>query len=333
MSTMMKRPGSISAFLFAFAVPAISAQAQNDPGLLGEYYNFPAGTATAPPGSIRTPDLPDDTVPGARRIDARIDLAAGFPPPAPVNGDNICIRWTGFITVPTTDDWEFGARSDDGVIILVNNVTAYNKWVGQAAPADPEWAVGGAAVPLTAGTRVAFRCDWYNGTGGREIEVWWRRAGDPLEEIVPTSAFQQPDPPAPPTVTAAQNGFNPQIDVSWTNLGAGITYDLQRSDDGGPYVDVPGMTGTTATTYTDTSITFTEGRTYCYQVRGTQYGLLVGDYSTPACASLTLPPPRTNDHEEGLFEDRCACGSSAPGLPGLPALAVAAFLLVLLRRR
>ncbi|HYF00642.1 MAG TPA: hypothetical protein VEJ18_17100, partial [Planctomycetota bacterium] len=28
-------------------------------------------------------------------------------------------------------------------------------------------------------------------------------------------------------------------------------------------------------------------------------------------AVIPIPPtPRTNDHEEGIFEDRCACGSS-----------------------
>lgn len=330
---MMLQRSLFSAVAALVLVAAGELQAQNAQGLLGEYYNFPAGASQAPPGSIRNPQLPPGTQPGARRIDAIIDLPANFPPPAPVNGDYICIAWTGYITVPTTGDWEFGTRSDDGVIVVVDGVTAYNKWQGQGAPAAAEWAVGGAPVPLTAGVRVSFRCDWYNGTGGREIEVWWRLVGG-TGVLIPASAFQQPDPPAPPPLTAAQLGTQPQIDVSWTGLGADHTYDLQRSDDGGPFVDVPGRTGTTAITYTDTSVQMVPGRLYCYRVRATRYGLLVGNYSSPAvCVAMQLPAPRTNDHDEGLFDDKCSCGSIPAPTRGAALAALLLALGLLARRR
>ena len=50
-------------------------------------------------------------------------------------------------------------------------------------------------------------------------------------------------------------------------------------------------------------------------------------------SSLSLVP-RTNDHTEGLFEDKCACGTSIPaGVPPGLALALGLLGLFLLLRR
>jgi hypothetical protein len=54
----------------------------------------------------------------------------------------------------------------------------------------------------------------------------------------------------------------------------------------------------------------TVGLTYSYRVRA----VINGAASLPSnvdSAVAVVPPPRTEGHEEGLFDDQCACGSTA----------------------
>jgi uncharacterized protein (TIGR03382 family) len=129
-------------------------------------------------------------------------------------------------------------------------------------------------------------------------------------------------------VTATQGaGLANVVDVSWTNSGAGVTYDLQRSIDGGAFTAV--LTGTSALTYQDTGLTY--GSFYCYQVRAVN-GTLMSPFSTPACVTIVAPPPRTNNHTEGFIDDNCACGSTI-GAPWASIAALALLGLAALSRR
>ena len=82
----------------------------------------------------------------------------------------------------------------------------------------------------------------------------------------------------------------------------------------------------TGTTYSDG--TGTPGTSYDYTVAAAN---IVGnrtstDTGTPLVAPP--PPPRANDHEEGLVDGKCECGSLPAGpsllLPGLAALLILA---------
>lgn len=202
-------------------------------------------------------------------------------------------------------------------------------WVDQGPAGAPEMQTVG-ALNLTAGTPYSIRMEVYENAGGEAAQLYWQPPGAASPVVVPSTVLSPPPGPNPPVLTAVQNGFNPQVDVSWSDLGAGVTYDLQRSINAGAFADV--VTGTSQLNHADTNgLNF--GMSVCYRIRATQ-NLLTGPYSTPACVTLQFPPPRTNDHDEGLFDDRCSCGSSIPAASGAGASLLAALLLAsALRRR
>ncbi|HXG62443.1 MAG TPA: LamG domain-containing protein [Planctomycetota bacterium] len=131
--------------------------------------------------------------------------------------------------------------------------------------------------------------------------------------------------PLPPEDLAASLGGSPgapAVTLTWDAAPGADTYDVYRSLDGGTPVQI--ATGLTGTTYTDSSLPV-QGNSYTvtYTVRGANFFQSLD--SLPATVTVDPPPPRTGDHTEGLFDDRCACGSAGP-VPGgpFPALALAA---------
>ena len=134
-------------------------------------------------------------------------------------------------------------------------------------------------------------------------------------------------PPTGLTATSAPGS----IDLSWTAPaavpGVTVTYALKRSPPGANTWTMLAE-GLTATNYTDSG--YVAITTWDYAVTAVS---VVESAPTAVVqgSSLSLVP-RTNDHQEGLFEDKCACGSSIPGrLPVLALLAVG--LLALAGRR
>jgi uncharacterized protein (TIGR03382 family) len=130
-------------------------------------------------------------------------------------------------------------------------------------------------------------------------------------------------PPAPANLIAQDGIF--QIDVSWGAVAGATTYTLERT--AASTGTVVTFTGLTTTSYTDTNVTV--GETYAYRARAVVNGL-AGAWSNTDTAMALLPPPRTEGHSEGLFDENCACGSTASpaSLGALALLGLAA-----LRRR
>jgi uncharacterized protein (TIGR03382 family) len=143
----------------------------------------------------------------------------------------------------------------------------------------------------------------------------------------PAESAQIPDP----TMTAPTLSGTPGVgsaNLSWTSVSNATSYNVLRSTtSGGPYTLVANVTGTT---YVDSGLSFTQ--TYYYVVQGVNaFG--VGPNSNQVAITPLQPPPRTNDHEEGLFGTNCGCGAAIP--PGLPAALAGGALLAaaFLRRR
>ncbi|HXG61257.1 MAG TPA: LamG-like jellyroll fold domain-containing protein [Planctomycetota bacterium] len=147
-------------------------------------------------------------------------------------------------------------------------------------------------------------------------------------------------PPPAPSLSSAVGATDPvtgapRVDLNWaavtTTPATPIVYSVLRSTvSGGPYTTL--ASNLSGTTYTDTSVTL--GTTYYYVVRATNVGGESAN-SNEQSATPQLPPPRTNDHEEGLVDSRCSCGT-ARGVPGAGAAALlgaAGILFALLRRR
>src|SRR5207253_3164055 len=133
-------------------------------GLTGSYYDDPAQTRQIPPPGVR---------PAMVRRDAQVafDWAGGSPVPAsmPAMGsDNFEVRWTGFVTVPQTGQYYFGAARDDGVRITVNGTLLLDSWVDQASPLS----YGASAIQLQAGVPVLIQVDYYEHTGNANILLY-----------------------------------------------------------------------------------------------------------------------------------------------------------------
>lgn len=134
--------------------------------------------------------------------------------------------------------------------------------------------------------------------------------------------------PLPPeNLTATGDPQASQVTLTWDPAPGADTYDVYRSIEGGPPALVAqGLTGTSysETVAPDTSYTFT--------VRGVNF--FQSADSQAVTISIGPPPSRTGDHTEGLFDERCSCGSAAPAPGGAAAaLALAGAALAALARR
>lgn len=137
-----------------------------------------------------------------------------------------------------------------------------------------------------------------------------------------------------PTGVAAVAGIQ-EATVSWSPPieppgPSGYRFNIYRSLNGGAFQPV--ATGVTGTTWTDTqAFNQTGSDSYVYQVTAVT-AAESGRAASNAVIPI-LPTPRTNDHEEGLFEDRCACGSSVrTALPACLAVLLALLLWASTRR-
>jgi hypothetical protein len=130
-------------------------------------------------------------------------------------------------------------------------------------------------------------------------------------------------PPAPLNLNATGGAYT--IDLTWDPVPQ-ATYTIQRAEGAGAFAAI--ASGVTTTSYSDYPVTV--GPTFTYRV----IAVVNGAESLPSnldSAVATIPPPRTEGHNEGLFEDNCACGSTArPALPWALALLAG---LALLRHR
>ena len=116
-------------------------------------------------------------------------------------------------------------------------------------------------------------------------------------------------PPAAPQNLQAQADIL-SIDLSWQAV-PNSTYTLRRTtslNDPNPPVIASGLTGLT---YTDPGLN--AGTTYYYVVTAVHS---IGDesaFSNVASADPLPVPPRVNDHDEGLLDGNCSCGSVTAG--------------------
>jgi uncharacterized protein (TIGR03382 family) len=145
-----------------------------------------------------------------------------------------------------------------------------------------------------------------------------------LTEIQTLAGLLPSAVPSMPTFT----GTTPSgTTVNWTATTGANTYVVQRSVNGGAFVTV--ASGIAGLTYADSGLT--PGATYSYVVYAV--GLVNSADSTANSVVIPFPAPRTNDHGEGLFDDRCSCGSTGSGTSISWAVLAAALALLTLRKR
>lgn len=145
---------ALAAALLGGALPTTVQGQEQDPTWRGEYYNnrFLLGR------------------PVFTRYDPEIDFDFGTGAPGPgVGDDNFSIRWTRRVYFSTTGTYEFGARTDDGVRLWVDDRPVIDEW----KPRQGQWALG--QIFLTAGLHTV-RMIYYEGEGGARAHLGWRLA-------------------------------------------------------------------------------------------------------------------------------------------------------------
>lgn len=120
------------------------------------------------------------TAPSAMsRAEGSINYVKGGTWPTGVNQDNMSARWVGQVTAPSTGNYTFRIRGDDGVRLKVKK-NANGNWTSLG---DTGWKDQGAtnydlAVNgVTANDTLYIEAEYYQGGGGAEISLQWQPPG------------------------------------------------------------------------------------------------------------------------------------------------------------
>lgn len=168
-------------------------------GLMGRYYTDNANThdldaAASDPMRLML-----------ARQDTKMNLNFDGGPAPNMQADNFMARWAGYITVPSSGDYQIGAYTDDGLRVKLNNGllgaqnTLIDAWRDQAATlwSGNTHIDGNVAVPIT--------IDWFEHGGGAALKLFIRGNGVAEQEI-PVSWLT-------PKANALPDGWQLNLDV------------------------------------------------------------------------------------------------------------------------
>ncbi len=145
--------------------------------------------------------------------------------------DRFIVRWYGYINVPTTGTYTFGATADDGVIVRVNNTEIISGWYDSGGALRT-----GTPVTLTAGTPVPVEIWYYENGGGQAISFYYLNNGS--WTLVPSTwmatdssyfAAVAPTPVYSSGITTVQQARKTTAQSTYTNGHAAVV-DIQGSD-------------------------------------------------------------------------------------------------------
>ncbi len=145
-------------------------------GLTGSYFARLDGTNTFSAGNYKFME----------RVDPYLSFNWGASAPVPGGPNDFLVRWTGYITVPTTGSYTFGSRSDDGSKITIGgSSTALNDWTDHSVPASPTW---GTPVTIAANTPTQITIEYYDAGDVASSEFWVKNtAAGIADQIIPNN--------------------------------------------------------------------------------------------------------------------------------------------------
>ncbi len=85
-----------------------------------------------------------------------------------IPGDNFSVRWTGVIKVPTTGNYTFYLRSDDGSRLSIDNTELISQWTDQAATTKS------AIIHLTKDQIYTVKLEYYEAAADAEIKMGYQ---------------------------------------------------------------------------------------------------------------------------------------------------------------
>ena len=117
-----------------------------------------------------------------QRVDAELNFDWGLGSPVSEIGfpsDNFMVLWDGQIAPRYSEEYTFGATSDDGLALYVDGELVIDAWSGGAANAE-------GTIALEAGQRYDILFAIWDGEGSAEASLRWSSASQE-DELVPTS--------------------------------------------------------------------------------------------------------------------------------------------------
>lgn len=170
--------------------------------------------------------------------------------------------------------------------------------------------------------------------GGNTAHVGFTAATGGLNAVQDIRTWTFSTRPAAPTNLTASDGPS-CILLTWNSSSGAQSYRVYRSTTGAPGSFTQLASNITTTSYSD--CTAAPGQTYYYLVRAVSLDdqESLDSNIDSATRTSTGGGSSTAEHEEGLVDGRCECGSSVPAgstPPALPAAAALAALAVIRRR-
>jgi hypothetical protein len=194
----------------AFCVPPGSAQGlavamaqslQN--GLFAEYFNNLDFTGCA------TQRI-DPDVEWHWKTDMITDPAAVDDLPANLQATTFTVRWTGWLVPPTTGNYIFGLKADDGARLYINDVLLIEDWNQAAGHPYPSQILASQTQSLQAGQRYEITVEYFQLQFASRIEFGWiTPTSQGIYAPVPTSVLYPIDTPptnVSPTATPTPAG-------------------------------------------------------------------------------------------------------------------------------
>lgn len=121
--------------------------------------------------------------PYVQQMDSDVNYSWGSGSPMTGMGtDNFSVRWSGYVTAPTTGTYTFAVTSDDGERLYINGSLIIDRWVPQG---PTTWT---ATVSLTAGQKVPIIYEMFENGGGASAKLEWIVPGG-SQTTIPSSAL------------------------------------------------------------------------------------------------------------------------------------------------
>ncbi|MEE9555568.1 MAG: putative baseplate assembly protein [candidate division Zixibacteria bacterium] len=121
------------------------------------------------------------------RIDSQVDFNwVEKRPHSDIGSEKFSVRWTGLVKPPQAGYFTFYTRSDDGVRLWVDNELIIENWTDHKAKLDS------GIIWLEAGRMYDIRLDYYEKGKFAVIQLYWRRPGTNVKEIIPQGRLYHP---------------------------------------------------------------------------------------------------------------------------------------------
>ncbi|MFB6456069.1 fibronectin type III domain-containing protein [Chitinophaga sp. Hz27] len=217
-------------------------------GLRWDYYAMPSTISVLPDFGSISPDLSG--------FSANIDLSVA---PSTVN---YAMRWTGYIRIPVSGNYQFQATSDDGSKFFFN--IGYNYSGTSTINNDGlhgSQGVASSTVNLTAGV-YPFTLVFFQAGGGQVMTLQWKSSAagfssftniDPsyyTETVTPGGTA----PAAPSAINAVASGYK-SINLNWIDNSTNESgFEVYRATTQNGAFNIIGRTGAAITTFNDNTV-------------------------------------------------------------------------------